>query len=974
MPSKNQNNPGWIDALSLFQQSIGSKFVIPIYQRNYVRDAKKQVKTLLDDYCELIGNDKNHFLGIVLDYLVDGNSRSHTYYIIDGQQRLITIFLIIAALKHRLSYERKNDEESRINLDQLNACLYVSTSKHLLKLEPLMSDGNIFKKIINEEYESLNDSEKDSKIAQAYSYIRNFVNKSVDSKSVTELMNALNRLQLVEIPLDNSDDAQQIFESINYKGCPLTSIDLIRNYVLMCTNDDDKDTVFNDKWRPFEYKFNDAAEFEKFFRFFMMNQNMEFVKKNDVYTKFRQWLDEKLIILPMCDIIDFLSLYANSYETIYKKDLLKFNDEKLWKCIKDFRNIKSEMPIPLVLEFFVLYSQNKIENSQLTDILETINSFILRRAILGMDTSGISRFFTTLIKPINSLCDEDYSNIVDVVRYCIVDKNDGKASRMPNDADLINGLEKLNVYDNHLALHCFFDKYENEKITSPINTMNYQIEHIMPQNSEKWIDALGISKDEYEVQVNRFGNLTLTTKHDNPKMSNNLFEYKQAILKDTAHFRSNLSIYQLHEWNVDCIETRNKSEIEELIRLYPIEGSVDKSFYEENLNKLNQLPEMIDLIESGTINIDDKIYLGKYKENSEATLKDVDKVIYMDEELTIKQRIYKFYGLKSGINMYKEIHLSSSGLTLEYLRIKYKKEIPTTVKPNEQTLELVKLLSKKVSDQLHEILENRNDFELLPSRLTFIRFAGLKTRKRVGLCGDGSWEHSIKDLIAYEIHLSSTSGCYLSVIIGPGDNIIRQKWLNFCLKDKLLKPRSIQRTKNRKFLYYNKISKSRSFYAKDEAFVSQNLCEIKKFFDDTFDLIENKFANAPQNFEDPIFADINMVYDENYHLEHSLENIQDLYQLLKIKTIELFPFIESYSTKFYTAYKLDGKILFDVEFFKSSLKITFSNFGKEIFDPLNKCRDISKIGTHGTGNNDFHIKNEEDLNYFIQIITKLFVS
>lgn len=314
----------------------------------------------------------------------------------------------------------------------------------------------------------------------------------------------------------------------------MLATDLIRNYILMCTDDDKKEDIFLNKWQSFESKFKDSQELEKFFRFFVMNQFREFIKKSNVYAKFRKWIDDKIRILPIEDIIDYVDKYANSYDFLYKQDLEPIKDENVWKALKDYRNIESEMPAPLMLEIVTLMNDKEIDKNQFVEILTIVDTFILRRAIIGMDTSGISRFFTTVIKPIMALCDTSYSNIVDVVKYCIVDDNKNKASRMPDDSEIESKLAKLNVHDLRLALHCFFDKYENEKMTNPVQTMNYQIEHIMPQDGKKWLSVVGLTEDEYNVQINRLGNLTLTTKHDNPAMSNNLFDYKKAILKDTA--------------------------------------------------------------------------------------------------------------------------------------------------------------------------------------------------------------------------------------------------------------------------------------------------------------------------------------------------------------------------------------------------------------------------------------------------------
>ncbi len=966
MSIKRSNNPSWTDILSLFQQSMGSKFVIPVYQRNYVWEAKKEVKVLLDDFYALIGNNKNHFLGIIIDYLASGSSRNHKYYVIDGQQRLTTLFLLICALKQRAIKE--SDEEMKAQLD---LCLNVYPGKKDYKVEPLMSDGDIFKKILDGGYNKLNDKDKTAKVAVAYGYIYNFVTNTVKNISLINLVDALERLYLVEIPLDKDDNAQQIFESINFNGSPLLATDLIRNYILMCTEDDKKEDTFVNKWQPFETKFSGASELEKFFRFFVMCQNREFVKKGDVYDNFRKWVDDKLKVLPIEDIIDYVDKYANSYDYLYKKDLALIKEESVWKILKDYRNIESEMPAPLMLEIVTLFTDGEIDKNQFVDITNIINTFILRRAIIGMDTSGITRFFTTVIRTIMALCGSTYSNIVDVVRYCVVDDNKTKASRMPDDNEIISSLDTLNVYDNLLALHCFFDKYENEKMTNPVQTMNYQIEHIMPRDGSKWLTVVGLTEDEYNAQTGRIGNLTLTTRHANPAMSNNLYAYKQAILKDTAGFRLNVNVYSLPDWNKQTIDDRNKNLIKELIRLYPYEGSVDKLIYDEQIVKNRSLPKMDKLIEWGIVNKGDELCLGRYKESSKAILLDADNVSFNGETLKISQWISKIYGISTGLNSYREIYILGGVDSLDSLRNAYMKEHPIET-VNSKDAGFRDILASKIKALLSTVQKNTDDIEVLTEQNTYIRFAGVKIRSKVGLKGDGTWS-KIRDLIVYEIYNTIEDGVELNLYIGPGDRALREKWLNFSINNSVLKPKHLKLKAKWNCINSIRLADSRTAYENDEAYYKEVLDGIGAFFASDFINIETEFENAPADLESEaykIVGDVGsyVVYDEQYHLNNATKEVNEIYTKIKDEVLKLNNEFEPVATKVYIAFKYHNRNIFDVEVFKTKLRISLNIKLGALKDPENKCRDITHIGTHGNGDYDINISSVDEIDYLIGLI------
>lgn len=853
MASKRFSQPSWCTVKQLFKDQSNIKYIIPVYQRNYVWEVKNQVKKLLDDFYELVGKDDDytHFLGIIIDYNAGKKDRIERYYVIDGQQRLTTLFLLIAAIRQRAIEENNNVQINELDY-WMNINYNSQEGNKNFKLEPLMGDREIFNKLLLGEYDSLSDSEKSGKLAQAYIYILNFFKNTLSKIDVVDLIDTLDKFLLVEIPLDRDDNAQQIFETINARGSKLLSTDLIRNYVLMCADDDKMDSVFTKCWQPFESKFIDSKEMESFFYYFLMSQKRESIKSSDVYDEFRSWLDENKTARGVEEAINYASKYADMYNLLYKEPIYNFKNERLWKSLKDFRNIKSDMPAPMMMEIMHLYKTGKITEEQLNGVIDVVTSFILRRAIVGLDTSGITRFFRGVLNTILTLVDEDYSNIVDVVRFCLVDENVNKGSRMPSNDDIRKELETRNVYDLSLALHCFFDKYENEKMTNPVETMNYQIEHIMPQDGKKWCEVLNISEEEYVSYVNRLGNLTLTTKHDNPAMSNNLFEYKKIILKDTAGFRLNKDVYSEPEWTIKQIELRNKLLIEDLIRLYPYALSENNAMYSDSLVKSRNLPRMDKLIEWGLVSIGDELYLKRYKDTSKATLRSENEVVYNGEILKLSQWVSKLYGFNVGINIYREICPISSEDSLDVLRKEYIKEHKEIDSKNGNNL-YRNAISAKIKEVLLE-KEKEGLLFVLPSGNRHIRFAGIQTRNKVGLNGSGEWD-KIEDLVAYEISNETNGHVDLVIYIGPGnDQDLRLKWHNFAKNSPALGGRYKELKKkwdpmNRPFVLVSSLDR----FENQDDYEKALFEAIENMFNTTFIEIENTFEVAPENLDDEIF-------------------------------------------------------------------------------------------------------------------------
>lgn len=226
-----------------------------------------------------------------------------------------------------------------------------------------------------------------------------------------------------------------------------------------------------------------------------------------------------------------------------------------------------------------------ISGEQFASIVSVINSYLIRRAISGLDTSDITRLFPTLLKNVLDDCNEDYSKIVEYTKKNLINKNRGKSAYMPDDTQLKNAVRYANVYNLRLPLKVILKKLENQNNSAPVNSKNLSIEHLMPQTPTKeWLEALGVNEIEYENNVHRLGNLTLAAKIDNSKMKNNPWDYKKAVLASTSHLKINEEILQTKEWNLNAINDRTEKLLDKINELYPYCSASDDVIIKYNLS------------------------------------------------------------------------------------------------------------------------------------------------------------------------------------------------------------------------------------------------------------------------------------------------------------------------------------------------------------------------------------------------------
>ena len=535
------------------------QFIVPIFQRNYSWQ-KSQYEQLWFDILRAskFKEKQNHFIGSIV-YIDMGTpaGRPQQLLLIDGQQRLTTISILLCAIKDYV--QKFNLETKLINLAKIkNQFLYNSDEidEDRYKLLLNVQDKETYIKLIDNTIFTVN--KPATNIIKCYEFFYERIEDFIKQHGqIDEIYAGIFKLSLVSISLDkDSDNPQMIFESMNSTGKDLSQTDLLRNYLLMDLTPEKQTRLYKTYWKPMEELFgediykNDVNKFDYFIRDFLTlkSDTGHICKINNVYENFkRYYLDnncEKFAVLKD------LFTYAKYYACI---DLLQENDDELKLYWQEFKKLDSHVVYPFLLKLYDDYSRQILIKEDFKKILQVVISYLWRRAICEIPTNSLSKTFATLYQAVDK---DDYVNSV---IKAFVFKSSYK--RFPSDYEVREKLQTKDIYHFRLRKY-LLEALENYYHKEPIdlNTANYTIEHIMPQNIEHnllWQQMLGEDWQEvHSLYLHTLGNLTITGY--NAEMSNKSFGEKvngESGFKH-SHLKLNESIAQSDVWNKKAIQRR----------------------------------------------------------------------------------------------------------------------------------------------------------------------------------------------------------------------------------------------------------------------------------------------------------------------------------------------------------------------------------------------------------------------------------
>jgi uncharacterized protein with ParB-like and HNH nuclease domain len=525
------------------------QYVVPMFQRTYSWE-KRDWTTLWSDLMDLLDDEtpRPHFIGSIVTAPARTVPEGITkYLLIDGQQRLTTLLLLLAALRDRAPVDAgtmgQEIEES------LLTNRFQKDQEHY-KLLPTQGDRDSFIELIRDR-----GSLRADQISAAYQFFEKKL-KSIPDADLDRLKNVIiGKLSLVSIVLDHDDNPHLIFESLNAKGRPLAQADLIRNYFFMRLPLHEQEKTYATLWKPMQDRL--GAGLTEFIRHYLMRDG-EIVKQGEIYFALKEKCDGKT----PAEVLDYLRQLVD-FSDFYSKLLRP--DEEGSADIRDrlgrLNRIDMTVAYPFLLNVYRSYWEGKTTQGDFVAILDALENFMIRRFVCGVPTYGLNKVFPTLFA-----ASQRKASLVEGVKAQLATKN------YPRDADFVARFPSAKLYapgERQIRTKLILELLERSFAhKEPVPFAKLTVEHVMPQSlSAWWKEHLGEECDAtHGVWLDTIGNLTLTGY--NSDMSNSEFDKKRSILQE-SHLELNKYFIPLTAWRGDTIQSRAQALTERALSVWP---------------------------------------------------------------------------------------------------------------------------------------------------------------------------------------------------------------------------------------------------------------------------------------------------------------------------------------------------------------------------------------------------------------------
>ena len=362
------NTVGWLSAAE-------TTIVVPVYQRQYRWDIGACEKLLGDVRAVADSDDRHlHFIGSILSsHSVEGESAE--LVLIDGQQRITTLMLLVAALHHTVKAGHPE------LADDLERVLVNSSPSRRTKLRPHRAWARVFESVVLDR-RGQDPEPRESRFDDNYAFFRS----QISAEEAPRIWAGLQKLEHVAITLGAGANAQQIFESLNSTGEPLRDHELIHNYVLMGLSHAEQTEIEDSFWVPIEQ--NTGESLGSFWRHYLVmttGREVAAIGKRGVYDAFRQQF-------PRLDLAALRTQAAEwkEYSEIYRVLLTPAHepDEDIARQLAYLATFGRAMH-PLVMRAYRDHVRGEIDKDTLIRTIEFVQALLLRRTVVGLSTDRL---------------------------------------------------------------------------------------------------------------------------------------------------------------------------------------------------------------------------------------------------------------------------------------------------------------------------------------------------------------------------------------------------------------------------------------------------------------------------------------------------------------------------------------------------------------------------------------------------------
>lgn len=532
-----------------------------------------------------------------------GNLQQRT--VIDGQQRLTTLQILLDALHAEINSVGESDASKRIELLIRNPKEYCDHSEDQFKVWPTNKDRQAFNEVMAMDfpaaYQSLKN--KDSKLVLAHQFFSEQFRQWLNEGGIEEIparVKAMERttrelLQIVVIDLTASENAQEIFETLNARGSQLTAADLIKNFVFqrLLEQGADIESSYSNHWKQFETGFWEqevsvgrvkAPRSSIFLNHWLICQTTEEIVSREVFSRFKSFADYDVKPMTMPALLERIHAASIKYKDfIDKGDVLEGGIDRIGLFLYRTKAMEMEVVKPLLLALFDR-GQDQIDLNDINVSLETIESWLIRRMLVRATTKAYNKIMTEMIK----IVQKSPKGQLSAALRTFLSNQTSDSSYWPDDQEVKGELSNLMVYKKigrgrlRMVLEAIED-YRRGWIGDQISMSGvrvrrgtYAIEHLMPQSWDRhWPLTNGYTEQDRNDRIHKLGNLTLLSSKLNSSVSNGPWgseDGKRASLlqRDVLFLNRSVTDEAGLVWDEQKIDARTEGLIDDILAVWPV--------------------------------------------------------------------------------------------------------------------------------------------------------------------------------------------------------------------------------------------------------------------------------------------------------------------------------------------------------------------------------------------------------------------
>ena len=510
--------------------------VVPVYQRQYRWDIGGCEQLLADIRAVADSEDRQtHFLGSILSTMsTDGDARE--LVLIDGQQRITTLMLLIAALHHAV---RADDPALA---DELEKVLVRGTDPVRTTLRPNRAWAQVFEGVVLG-HRSADAELRDSRFDDNYAFFRS----QVPATEAARIWRGLQRLEHVAITLRADANAQQTFESLNSTGEPLRDHELIHNYVLMGLSHAEQSEIERTFWEPIEE--NTGESIGSFWRHYLVmtgGREIKAGRDRGVYDAFRHQF-------PRLDLETLRERAAEwtEYSGIYRV-LLEPTQAEHPEIARQlgYVNTFGRGLYPLVMRAYRDYARGSVDEDTLILSLEHVQALLLRRTVVGLGNDRL------------------------VARLCRA-REDGPASLVGAIGRITPSDERVRVALKYGALpHA---AYVLGRLADVDSLDALDLEHILPlapgdawsaDGVREWADYSEDEQNSHRALAQTLGNLALLEQPLAERAADASFPQKRASVYAKSTIAATRELAGIPAWGTSAMSERTVRLTSDFLRIW----------------------------------------------------------------------------------------------------------------------------------------------------------------------------------------------------------------------------------------------------------------------------------------------------------------------------------------------------------------------------------------------------------------------